>query len=206
MKAPLPHETEGKIVRVGIYIRKSRKDKEGGAHRLTVQREQLPAYARTQPGWQYQVYDDDFASAARGKTDDLKERARLKDDICAGRIDVVLCIELSRLSRDESLQDYVALLDLCAKHGVRLATIGRMLDPCQMSDWMLLLMEGGFSSVEMKTIIVAWKKVAGRPIRMGNGWVGRCRPPIATITTWGSRSLTKICWSRPGTCGHWPKP
>lgn len=176
MKASLSHETEGKTVRVGIYIRKSRKDKEGGAHRLTVQREQLPAYARTQPGWQYQIYDDDFASAARGKTDDLRERARLKNDICSGKIDVVLCIELSRLSRDESLQDYVALLDLCAKHGVRLATIGRMLDPCQMSDWMLLLMEGGFSSVEMKTIMRRMEEGRRQAYQDGK-WLGGHVPP-----------------------------
>ena len=73
-------------------------------------------------------------------------------DIRAGRIQVVLCIELARLSRDESLQDYVAWLHLCSEHGVKLAISSRILDPSQHSDWMLLLMEGGSSSVEMKVL------------------------------------------------------
>jgi hypothetical protein len=50
-----------------IYIRKSREDKNKPSHRLSVQREQLPAHARAQ-GWQVEVYDDGDASAARGKT------------------------------------------------------------------------------------------------------------------------------------------
>lgn len=134
-----------------VYIRKSREEAGKPSHRLTVQREQLPAHAKAQ-GWQVAIYDDGHASAARGKVEDLRERARLEADIRAGRIDVVLCIELSRLSRDDSLQDYVAWLHLCADQGVKLATPSRTLDPQQPSDWMLLLMEGGFSSVEMKIL------------------------------------------------------
>jgi DNA invertase Pin-like site-specific DNA recombinase len=134
-----------------VYIRKSRKDADKPSHRLTVQREHLPAYAKAQ-GWQVEIYDDGHASAARGKTEDLRERARLEDDIRASRIDIILTIELSRLSRDDSLQDYVAWLHLCGEHGVKLATMSRILDPAQHSDWMLLLMEGGFSSVEMKVL------------------------------------------------------
>lgn len=176
MKAPMPPEAEGKIIKVGIYIRKSRKDKEGGSHRLTVQRDQLPAYARAQAGWQYQIYDDGYASAARGKADELRERARLKDDICNRKIDVVLCIELSRLSRDETLQDYMAWLHLCGEYGVRLATMGRILDPSQESDWMLLLMEGGFSSVEMKTIMRRMKEGRRQAYQDGK-WLGGQVPP-----------------------------
>jgi DNA invertase Pin-like site-specific DNA recombinase len=142
-----------------IYIRKSREDKDKPSHRLTVQREQLPAYAAAQ-GWSSTIYDDGHASAAQGKTESLKERARLETDIRAGNINLILTIELSRLSRDDSLQDYVAWLDLCSKHGVRLATMSRILDPAQHSDWMLLLMEGGFSSVEMRVL----------KARMNDGW------------------------------------
>lgn len=134
-----------------IYIRKSREDKDRQAHRLTVQRQQLPAHALAQ-GWTVEIYDDGFASAARGKTADLSQRARLQADISAGKIDIILCLELSRLSRDDSLQDYVAWLHLCGQYRVKLATPTRILDPAQNSDWMLLLMEGGFSSVEMRTL------------------------------------------------------
>lgn len=78
----------------------------------------------------------------------------------------MLCLELSRLSRDDTLQDYVRFLALCSEHQVRLATLSRILDPRESSDWMLLLLEGGFSSVEMRQISLrlrqgkerAWEK------------------------------------------------
>ncbi|MHC1697731.1 MAG: recombinase family protein [Geobacteraceae bacterium] len=159
-----------------IYIRKSRKDGDKPAHRLTVQREQLPAYARSQ-GWQIEIYDDGHASAARGKTEDLQERGRLEADIRAGRINIILTIELSRLSRDDSLQDYVAWLHLCGEHGVKLATLSRILDPAQHSDWMLLLMEGGFSSVEMKVLQSRMKEGRDQARNTGKFLGGKTPPP-----------------------------
>lgn len=140
-----------------IYIRKSREDGDKQGYRLTVQREQLPAYSQAQ-GWQATIYDDGHASAARGKAEQLPERARLEADIKAGLVDVILVIELSRLSRDDTMQDYVGWLTMCADHKVKLATLSRILDPSQNSDWMLLLMEGGFSSVEMKVLTQRMKE------------------------------------------------
>ncbi len=162
-------------MRAAIYIRKSREDKNKAAYRLTYQRQYLPEYARQQ-GWQASLYDDGHASAARGKTEDLKKRAQLEKDIKAGNIDIVLVIELSRLSRDESLQDYVTWLTLCADQGVKLATTGRILDPSQHSDWMLLLMEGGFSSVEMKMISGRMKEGRQSAFLAGK-WLGGSPPP-----------------------------
>ena len=159
-----------------IYIRKSRKDGDKPAHRLTVQREQLPAYAQAQ-GWQIEIYDDGHASAARGKTEDLQERARLEADIRAGKINIILTIELSRLSRDDSLQDYVAWLHLCGEHRVKLATMSRILDPAQHSDWMLLLMEGGFSSVEMKVLQSRMKEGREQARSTGKFLGGKIPPP-----------------------------
>lgn len=158
-----------------IYIRKSREEAGKPSHRLTVQREQLPAHARSQ-GWAVEIYDDGHASAARGKADDLVERGRLERDIRAGRIQIVLCIELSRLSRDDSLQDYVAWLHLCSEHRVKLATPSRALDPSQHSDWMLLLMEGGFSSVEMKVLQARMREGRSEAFRAGKYLAGN--PPI----------------------------
>jgi DNA invertase Pin-like site-specific DNA recombinase len=139
------------VLRCAIYIRKSREERDRPGYRLEAQRAQLPEHAEAQ-GWDATVYDDGYASAARGKVEDLKERARLEADIRAGLIDIILVIELSRLSRDETLEDFVRFLALCAEHGVKLATPSRVLDPAQHSDWMLLLLEGGFSSVEMKVL------------------------------------------------------
>lgn len=157
-----------------IYIRKSREEKDKPSHRLTVQREQLPAYATAQ-GWQVEIYDDGHASAARGKTDDLRERGRLERDIRAGRVQIVLCIELSRLSRDDSLQDYVGWLHLCSQHRVKLATLTRTLDPAQHSDWMLLIMEGGFSSVEMRVLQARMAEGRAQAHTAGK-WLGGAPP------------------------------
>lgn len=159
-----------------IYIRKSREDKDKPSHRLTVQREQLPAYATSQ-GWAYEIYDDGHASAARGKAENLKERARLEADIRGGKIDIILTIELSRLSRDDTLQDYVGWLHLCGEYNVKLATMSRILDPAQHSDWMLLLMEGGFSSVEMKVLQSRMKEGRDQAFRAGKYLGGVVPPP-----------------------------
>lgn len=166
------------MTRCAIYIRKSREERDKPSHRLTVQREQLPAHARSQ-GWAVEVYDDGHASAARGKTEDLRERSRLEADIRAGKIQAVLCIELSRLSRDDSLQDYVAWLHLCSEYRVKLATPSRVLDPAQHSDWMLLLMEGGFSSVEMKVLQARMREGRAEAFRSGKYLAGN--PPIPYI-------------------------
>lgn len=158
-----------------IYIRKSREDKDKLAHRLQVQRQQLPEHARAQ-GWEVEIYDDGHASAAKGKAEELRERSRLEADIRSGRVQVILCIELSRLSRDETLEDYLAWLNLCAQHKVKLATPSRILDPSQTSDWMLLLMEGGFSSVEMKVLQARMKEGRDEAWRAGK-WLGGTPPP-----------------------------
>lgn len=163
-------------MKAAIYIRKSREEKDKPSHRLQVQREQLPAHAEAQ-GWQIEIYDDGHASAAQGKTESLKERGRLEADIRAGKINIILTIELSRLSRDDSLQDYVAWLDLCSKHNVKLATMSRILDPGQHSDWMLLLMEGGFSSVEMRVLKGRMKQGYDQALRAGKFLGGQPPPP-----------------------------
>jgi len=176
--------------RCAIYIRKSREDKDKPSQRLTVQREQLPAHAAVQ-GWHATIYDDGHASAAQGKTESLKERARLETDIRAGRVNIILTIELSRLSRDDTMQDYIAWLTLCADHRVKLATMSRILDPAQHSDWMLLLMEGGFSSVEMKVLQGRMKEGRDEAYRTGKFLGGGCPPPYVLDKTQGRPVVDK---------------
>lgn len=156
-----------KGVVVAIYIRKSRKDKDKVSHRLAFQRESLPEYARSQ-GWEYEVYDDDHASASRKNIGELHERARLEADIRAGKIDIVLVIELSRLSRDDSMQDYVAWLTLCATNGVKLAVQSRILDPADRNDWLMLIIEGGFLSAEMKQTAARMREGFDKAFRSGH--------------------------------------
>lgn len=158
-------------MRAAVYIRKSR-EAEGPAHRLELQREALPEHARAQ-GWQVVVYDEGTASAARGCP--LPERDRLEAEIRAGQVDLVLCIELSRLSRDATLEDYTRWLALCGERHVRLATPSRVLDPSHPSDWMLLLLEGGFSSVEMKVLAARMAEGRARAWEAG-AWPGGSPP------------------------------
>lgn len=159
-----------RLTRCAVYVRKSREDESRPAHRLELQRERLPAHARAQ-GWTVEVFDDGYASAARGKAELLPERGRLEAGIRAGQVDLVLVVELSRLSRDDTLQDYVRFLALAAEHQVRLATLSRVLDPCESSDWLLLLLEGGFSATEQRTILARLREGRSRAWEAG-GHVG----------------------------------
>ena len=94
-------------MKCAIYIRKSREQDNSPSYRLTVQRNQLPKFAQERD-WISEVYDDGHASAARGKVEHLPERSRLEEDIKKGKVDIILVIELSRLSRDDTMQDYIA--------------------------------------------------------------------------------------------------
>ena len=159
---------------VAIYIRKSREEKDKAAHRLEAQREQLPAHAESQ-GWKYRIYDDGYASASKEKIGNLFERAKLEQDIKAGKVWLILVIELSRLSRDETLEDYVSWISLCNSHNVKLGTMSRILDPQQQSDWMLLLMEGGFSKIEYSMIKIRMEQGRQQAYLKGK-WQGGTPP------------------------------
>lgn len=135
----------------GRYTRKSREDDKSPSFRLDAQKRILSEHCKAQ-GWNCIEYDEDIASASKGNIQNLEARKRLEADIRAGKIDIVLVIDLSRLSRDESMEDYVFWLALCAENNVCIATPTRMLNPSETSDWMLLLIEGGFSSTEMKIL------------------------------------------------------
>lgn len=162
-------------MRCAIYIRKSREEKDRESHRLTVQRQHLPAYAAAH-GWQVEIYDDGHASAARGKAENLPQRSRLESDIKAGQVDIILVIELSRLSRDDSMQDYVRWLDLCATNNVKLATTSQTFNPADPDQWTMLIMSGGFGAREMKVLQGRMKEGRDQALSAGK-WLGGTPPP-----------------------------
>lgn len=162
-------------MRCAIYIRKSREEKDKESHRLTVQRQHLPAYAAAH-GWQTEIYDDGHASAARGKAENLPQRSRLEADIRSGQVDIILVIELSRLSRDDSMQDYVRWLDLCASNNVRLATTAQTFNPADPDQWTMLIMSGGFGAREMKVLQGRMKEGRDQALSAGR-WLGGSPPP-----------------------------
>lgn len=83
---------------VGIYCRLSRDDERTGESvSIENQREMLSRYVREQ-GWNlYDTYCDDGVS---GTTFDRPSFNRLIADATAGKINLVLCKDLSRLGRD----------------------------------------------------------------------------------------------------------
>ena len=182
----LPATKEGELTkqRCAIYVRKSRKDRNKEAHRLAVQREQLPAHAHSQ-GWRPTVYDDGIASGANQAK--LPRLQRLMAAIRRGEIDVVLCIELSRLSRDDSSVQYLQFVDLCRSHGVRLATPAQVLDPADPSQWLILMMHGGLSSVEMQQLKLRMAEGRARARAVGQFLGGT--PPWPYEAT-GNKTIT----------------
>ena len=83
--------------RTAIYCRLSRDDGDGESMSITTQRHMLSQYA-TEQGWPIVgEYIDDGYSGTNFNRPDLK---RLQQDILAGKIDVLLTKDLSRLGRD----------------------------------------------------------------------------------------------------------
>lgn len=149
-----------------IYIRKSRDEAGKDHHRLTVQRRQLPNYATSQ-GWTKIIYDEGHASAARGKSDSLPERNRLESDIKSGKIDIILTIELSRLSRDDTGMDFHRWIALCTDYNVKLATLDRVLDPNDPTDRTMLRITDTMSAGEMLWLAKRMREGREEAIRAG---------------------------------------
>jgi site-specific DNA recombinase len=157
-------------MRAAIYIRKSREDKSKNACRLQAQKTELPKYAQAQ-GWSYTIYDEDYASASKENLQNLKERNRLEQDIRIGKIDVILVIEFSRLSRDDTMEDFASLLETCKKNNVLLATPGRVYNLAHPIEWMTLVLEAGVSSVEMKVLKIRMEQ-GRRAACLAGKWAG----------------------------------
>lgn len=148
MRTKLGQEKEG--LHVAIYIRKSRKDRASTEPRLKKQRTELPVRAKEMGATSHTIYDDGYCSASKKNVGNLPERNRLIGDVKSGKVDIILVIEISRLSRDDSMKDMMDLLDICKNNCVRLATPNRIFNPADTNDWTLLTIEGCMSAVEMK--------------------------------------------------------
>lgn len=90
------------------------------------------------------IYDEERDFAVLKKADGLAKRVRLKQAVCARKIRVILIDDLSYFSPGCIPEDYLLWFDLCAAHGVKLATPDRVFDPGQHNDWVQLLVQAGF--------------------------------------------------------------
>lgn len=160
------------LLHCAIYIRKSRESENKQNYRLEHQRQALPVYAEKR-GWTYEVYDDGIVSGR--DQNNLPELQRLIDDIKHDRVNVVLTIEFSRLSRDETMQDFVAFLAVCTAHAVSLSTLETFRNPSNPVEWQMMMLEGSFSAVEMRFILKRMKEGRDRA-RASGKYLGGLTP------------------------------
>jgi site-specific DNA recombinase len=117
-------------MRAGIYARVS-KDQAGG--RSVEEQETNARRDCERAGWSVaEVYVDNDRGASRHSKGRRHDFERLAADIAAGRLDVVVAWEASRLQRDLSV--YLKLRDLCHRHGVMWSYSGRVYDMSRTDD------------------------------------------------------------------------
>ena len=133
--------------RAGIYIRKSRnKEDNKESYRLAIQREDLPIYCQKQ-GWEHEIYDEGITS---GKTiSDRPQIRKLLKDIETGFINIIIVIDLTRLTRDTNFEDAAKIIATCKRNGCRIATRERIYNPQDLMEQFFLLLNFGFSGLEM---------------------------------------------------------
>ncbi len=108
----------GKLNSIGIYVRISRDDNGENYESIENQRDLLLEHVSAkQLGRVYGIYTDDNVSGSAFEREGLD---RLKQDISAGRIDLVLLKDLSRLGRNNAKT--LQMIDYLEERGVRLLT------------------------------------------------------------------------------------
>src|SRR6266550_2525448 len=113
----------GRSLRCAIYTRKSSEEGlEQAFNSLHAQREACEAFIKSQrhEGWTClsQAYDDGGLS---GATLDRPALQQLLADIQAGRVDIVVCYKVDRLTR--SLADFVEIVEIFDAKGVSFVSV-----------------------------------------------------------------------------------
>ncbi len=103
---------------IGIYVRISRDENGENYETVENQRELLLEYVRSrQLGEVFSVYTDDNVS---GSAFERKGLSRLKEDVFAGRINMLLLKDLSRLGRNNAKT--LQWIDFIEEYGIRILT------------------------------------------------------------------------------------
>ena len=95
------------------------------------------------------IVDEDLGHTASG----LRDRegfVKLRTEVCAGQVGLVVGIETSRLAR--SNREWYHLLDLCAVCGTLVAEPGRVYDPRDFEDRLHLGLKGILSEAELHSL------------------------------------------------------
>jgi DNA invertase Pin-like site-specific DNA recombinase len=116
-------------MRAAIYARVSSREQQQ-LRTIDSQLRELPAYAERQ-GWRVVgTYVDDGRSASAGKLEQRTGFSRLLADARAGRFDVLVAVDMSRLTRTDSWRERGEILGALQDAGVRVAFMatGQLLD------------------------------------------------------------------------------
>lgn len=119
-----------KSYRVGIYVRESRDDNEENYETIETQRDLLIDFVeRNKLGTICGIYVDDNVS---GSVFDREGLERLKADIMAKRVDMLVLKDLSRLGRNNAKT--LLFLDFLEEYGVRVITFDARYDSLRDND------------------------------------------------------------------------
>jgi site-specific DNA recombinase len=159
--------------RVAIYTRKSVNE---GVHQqfssLDAQRERVEGYIASQEddGWLalQERYDD---HGYTGANIDRPAFRRLMDDIEAGRVNVVACYRLDRLTR--SLIDFAQLMQTFKRHQVAFVSVTERFDTSTPMGTMVLNMLATFAQFEREVIAQRTKDKVSASRRRGQFTGGR---------------------------------
>ena len=141
-------------MRAAIYVRVSTQQ-QAEKYSLDAQKRILSDYC-DHNGYEYEIYED---AGISGET--IEDRPAIKKmlaDIPEGSYDIVLVIELERLSRSEELLDWLVIKKILRDNGVKLATANQMFDLADDEDDFLTDLFGALSKREKKKIIRRMKR------------------------------------------------
>jgi site-specific DNA recombinase len=160
-------------VRVAIYTRKSvTEGLDQAFNTLHAQREAVEGYVRSQEGAGWRAieerYDDGGFSGANTERPAFQ---RLLADVAAGRVDVVACYRLDRLSR--SLVDFAGLMREFEQRGVAFVSVTERFDSSTPIGRMTLNLLATFAQFERETIALRTKDKVSASRRRGMFTGGR---------------------------------
>ena len=158
-------------LRVAVYTRKSvTEGLDQQFNTLHAQREAVESYVRSQEGAGWRAigerYDDGGFS---GATTERPAFQRLMADVAAGKIDVVACYRLDRLSR--SLVDFASLMRDFEQRGVAFVSVTERFDSSTPIGRMTLNLLATFAQFERETIALRTKDKVSASRRRGL-WTG----------------------------------
>jgi len=129
-------------MKAGVYARVSTNEQD-----MEKQIKELEDYCKRN-NYDYELYADKGIS---GSKDNRPEFNRLQEDIRLGKIDVVICYKIDRLSR--SIQHFLHFFEELQNKGVNLISITQPIDTTTPSGRLLLQIISAFSEFERAMII-----------------------------------------------------